>query len=91
MILVGQYDSPYVRRVGVSLHLLGLAYQRNTISGFADAEEMRRINPLGRIPGAWRDGEPGPPDRARWNPHLRGSTVDTARMTPKRLGRPRRS
>ncbi len=50
MILVGQYDSPYVRRVAVSLHLLGLPFLRNTISGFADAEEMRRINPLGRIP-----------------------------------------
>ncbi|HKA87562.1 MAG TPA: glutathione S-transferase [Haliangiales bacterium] len=50
MILVGQYDSPYVRRVAVSLHLLGLAFTRNTISGFADADKMRRINPLGRIP-----------------------------------------
>lgn len=50
MILVGQYDSPYVRRVAIALHLLGLPFTRNTISGFADAEEMRRINPLGRIP-----------------------------------------
>jgi glutathione S-transferase len=50
MILVGQYDSPYVRRVAISLHLLGLPFTRNTISGFANAEAMRRINPLGRIP-----------------------------------------
>lgn len=50
MILVGQYDSPYVRRVAVSLHLLGIPFSRNTLSGFADAEAMRRINPLGRIP-----------------------------------------
>lgn len=50
MILVGQYDSPYVRRVAVSLHLLGLPFQRDTRSVFADAEAMRRINPLGRIP-----------------------------------------
>ncbi len=50
MILVGQYDSPYVRRVAVSLHLLGLAFTRNPLSGFAEAEAMRRINPLGRIP-----------------------------------------
>lgn len=58
MILVGQYDSPYVRRVAISLHLLGLPFTRNPISGFADAEEMRRINPLGRIPSlVLDDGE----------------------------------
>ena len=56
MILVGQYDSPYVRRVAVSLHLLGIPFARNTISVFADAEEMRRINPLGRIPSLLLEG-----------------------------------
>src|SRR6266568_3735744 len=50
MVLVGQFDSPYTRRVAIALHLLGLPFARNTISGFADAEAMRRINPLGRIP-----------------------------------------
>jgi len=50
MQLVGQYDSPYVRRVAISLTLLGLPFTRNTISVFADADEMRRINPVVRIP-----------------------------------------
>lgn len=50
MILVGQYDSPYVRRVAISLHVLGIPFERNTMSVFADAEAMRKINPLGRIP-----------------------------------------
>ncbi len=50
MILVGQYDSPYVRRVAISLMLAGLEFTRDTRSVFADADEMRRINPLGRIP-----------------------------------------
>jgi glutathione S-transferase len=58
MILVGQYDSPFVRRVAVTLHLLGLPFTRNTQSVFADAEAMRRINPLGRIPSlVLDDGE----------------------------------
>ena len=58
MILVGQYDSPYVRRVAISLHLLGIAFERDTRSVFADAEAMRRINPLGRIPAlVLDDGE----------------------------------
>ncbi|HYU16022.1 MAG TPA: glutathione S-transferase family protein [Candidatus Acidoferrum sp.] len=56
MILVGQYDSPYVRRVAVSLHALGLDFERNTMSVFADADAMRRINPLGRIPALILDG-----------------------------------
>jgi len=49
MILVGQYDSPYVRRVAVSLRVLGFAYEHDTRSVFADFDAMRAINPLGRI------------------------------------------
>jgi glutathione S-transferase len=50
MILVGQYDSPFVRRVGVTLHLYAIPFTRNAISVFTDADEMARINPLVRIP-----------------------------------------
>jgi glutathione S-transferase len=50
MILVGQYDSPYVRRVAVSLRVLGFAYDHDTRSVFSDFEAMRKTNPLGRIP-----------------------------------------
>ncbi len=58
MILIGQYDSPFVRRVAISLRLLGVAYQHDTRSVFADFEAMRRVNPLGRIPSlVLDDGE----------------------------------
>lgn len=50
MILVGQYDSPYVRRVAITLHHYGIAFERNAISVFGDAAQMARINPLVRIP-----------------------------------------
>lgn len=50
MILVGQYDSPFVRRVAVTLHHYGMPFARNTISVFGDAKKMREINPLVRIP-----------------------------------------
>jgi glutathione S-transferase len=50
MILVGQYDSPFVRRVAVSLHVLGLPFERSGLSVFSDADAMREINPLGRVP-----------------------------------------
>jgi glutathione S-transferase len=50
MILVGQYDSPFVRRVAISLRVLGFAYEHDTRSVFGDFDAMREINPLGRIP-----------------------------------------
>ena len=56
MILVGQYDSPFVRRVAVSLRVLGFAYEHDTRSVFADFDAMRRVNPLGRIPSLVLDG-----------------------------------
>jgi glutathione S-transferase len=56
MILVGQYDSPYVRRVAVSLRVLGFAYEHDTRSVFGDFDALRRINPVGRIPSLVLDG-----------------------------------
>jgi len=50
MILVGQYDSPFVRRVAVTLHHYGMPFSRNTMSVFGDAKDMQKINPLTRIP-----------------------------------------
>jgi glutathione S-transferase len=50
MILVGQYDSPFVRRVAISLKLLGFAYEHDTRSVFGDFDSMLKTNPLGRIP-----------------------------------------
>jgi len=50
MTLVGQYDSPYTRRVAVSLGLLGFAFEHDTRSVFGDFESMRTTNPLGRVP-----------------------------------------
>jgi glutathione S-transferase len=58
MILVGQYDSPYVRRVAVSLRVLGFTYEHDTRSVFADFDAMREVNPLARIPSlVLDDGE----------------------------------
>lgn len=58
MILVGPYDSPFVRRVGVSLRVLGFDYEHDQRSVFGDFDAMRKINPLGRIPSlVLDDGE----------------------------------
>ena len=58
MILVGQYDSPYVRRVAITLHHYGIPFTRNPISVFSDADAMAKINPVVRIPSlVLDDGE----------------------------------
>ncbi|TAJ39567.1 MAG: glutathione S-transferase family protein [Reyranella sp.] len=50
MQLIGRYDSPFVRRVGISLHLLGLPFEQLPLSVFSEATEVRKIGPLGRVP-----------------------------------------
>jgi glutathione S-transferase len=55
LILVGQYDSPFVRRVAISLKVLGFSYEHDTRSVFGDFDSMRTTNPLGRIPSLTLD------------------------------------
>lgn len=50
MILVGRYLSPFVRRVGISLTLAGIKFDRLVISSMTDREKLIKINPLGRVP-----------------------------------------
>ncbi|MFN0193376.1 MAG: glutathione S-transferase family protein [Aestuariivirga sp.] len=58
MILVGQYDSPFVRRVAVTLHHYHMPFTRNALSVFSNVKEMKAINPLVRVPALiTEDGE----------------------------------
>lgn len=50
MKLVGRYDSPYVRRVGVSLRTLQLPYEHLPLSVFSEAVEVRKLAVIGRVP-----------------------------------------
>jgi glutathione S-transferase len=50
IILIGQYDSPFVRRVGITLTLYGVAFDHRRWSVFGDAAEIARYNPLVRVP-----------------------------------------
>src|SRR5579875_3132761 len=50
MILIGQYDSPFVRRVAIALHLYGLSYEHRPWSTFGDGEKLAAYNPLRRVP-----------------------------------------
>jgi glutathione S-transferase len=50
MRLVGMLDSPYVRRVAVSLQLLGLHFEHEPLSVFRNAKDFRQINPVVKAP-----------------------------------------
>jgi glutathione S-transferase len=50
MILIGQYDSPFVRRVAVTLRRYGLDYEHRPWSVWGDAEKIAAHNPLRRVP-----------------------------------------
>jgi glutathione S-transferase len=50
MLLIGMYDSPYVRRVAISMQLCGIAYEHGNWSVGADFERIRQYNPLVRVP-----------------------------------------
>ena len=59
MILIGQYDSPFVRRVGIALTLYGLPFEHKPWSTFGDAEKIRPYNPLTRVPTLVLDDRDG--------------------------------
>jgi glutathione S-transferase len=58
MKLVGRYDSPYVRRVGVSLHVLAVPFKHVALSPFSHSTELRKFTAIGRMPAlVLDDGE----------------------------------
>jgi len=50
MILIGQYDSPFVRRVAIALRQCGLPFEHRPWSVWGNAEQIAQYNPLRRVP-----------------------------------------
>lgn len=50
MQLIGMLDSPYVRRVAISLQLLGLQFEHRSLSVFRTFDQFRAINPVVKAP-----------------------------------------
>ncbi len=50
MILIGQYDSPFVRRVGIAMTLYGLDFEHRPWATFGDGDLIAPYNPLRRVP-----------------------------------------
>jgi glutathione S-transferase len=59
MILIGQFDSPFFRRVAIALDIYELPFEHRTWSTFGDADRLASFNPLRRVPTLVPDdGEP---------------------------------
>ena len=50
MKLIGMLDSPYVRRVAISLQLLGLRFEHQSVSVFRTFPQFQQINPVVKAP-----------------------------------------
>jgi len=56
--LIGMLDSPYVRRVAISLQLLDLRFEHRSISVFSTFAQFQQINPVVKAPSlVCDDGE----------------------------------
>lgn len=50
MKLIGMLDSPYVRRVAVSMQFLDLPYEHQSLSVFRNFDQFQQINPVVKAP-----------------------------------------
>ena len=49
MRLIGMLDSPYVRRVAVSLHCLGVPFEHEAVSVVSTFAQFQCINPVVKV------------------------------------------
>ena len=58
MILIGRFQSPFVRRVGIVLKTLGMTFETKGLTTSSDTAEISKYNPVGRVPSlVLDDGE----------------------------------
>ncbi len=56
MLLIGQFDSPFVRRVALAMHHYAVPFEHRPWSVWADADAIAGYNPLRRVPVLVLDG-----------------------------------
>jgi glutathione S-transferase len=55
MLLIGMFDSPFVRRVAITMKLMELPFEHANWSIGRDFDRIREYNPLGRVPALVTD------------------------------------
>lgn len=69
MQLIGQYDSPFVRRVGLALTRYGMAFTHHPFSSFGESDRFAAHNPLRRVPTLVLDAQDGAAEEALIDSH----------------------
>lgn len=82
MKLIGLFDSPYVRRVAVSMRLQGFAFEHVPLSVFRHIDEMRQINPLVKVPMLVLDNEERLIESSFILDYLDGESAPETRLIP---------
>ena len=82
MKLIGNYDSPFVRRVAVALNHYQLPFERQIISVFKDFDDVLDINPLGKVPALQLDDHSVIVDSRIIIDFLEGIVSDERKLVP---------
>lgn len=82
MRLLGTYGSPFVRRVGATLHLYAIPFDHAPLQTAADREAITAHSPLGRIPALVLDDGTALTDSSAILDHL-DETMGGAALTPR--------
>jgi glutathione S-transferase len=89
VLLIGMLDSPFVRRVAVSMQLLGMTYEHRAWSVGRDFERIHQYNPMVKVPTLVLDEEEVLSDSSAILDYL-DQSVGTQRALLPPSGRPRR-
>ncbi len=89
MLLIGMFDSPFVRRVAISMKLLGLSFEHANWSVGKDFDRIRQYNPLGRVPTLVLDDDEALLESSAILDYI-DSLVDPHRALLPATGKPRR-
>jgi glutathione S-transferase len=83
VILIGQFDSPFVRRVGIALRIYGVPFEHRPWSVWRDAEAIAEHNPLRRVPTLVLDDGTSLVDSVTILDALDEGADDAVRLAPK--------
>lgn len=89
MQLLGMLDSPYVRRVAISMKLMGIAFDHRPLSVFRNFERFREVNPVVKAPTLVCDDGVALMDSTLILDHLESLVEPERRLMPQAAG-PRR-
>ncbi len=82
MQLIGQYDSPFTRRVAIAMRCYKMAFEHNKWSVFGNAEELSKVNPLIRVPTLVLDDGTALIETSAIIDYLDSCVAPEARLTP---------